>query len=270
MTVKGRVSAAIAEGMAADVTGWNLDRFGDRMTTTSPPWDYRELVDGAVSAAPGSLLDMGTGGGEWLADWLSSRRDAPCSRVVATESWPANVPVAAGRLAPLGVTVLRTDGALDNVDQGPSDRSGLLPFQAGSFDVVINRHESYRAREIRRILRPGGLFVTQQVVAGEEDLHRLLDLPVPQECRWTLRYAVDQAAEGGLTVLDAGVGTDLTTYHDVAPLVWYLRQVPWAVPGFDPKRDVERLRAVQERIDRFGPVPVRRSYFWLRATRRSS
>lgn len=258
----------IAEGLAADTAGWDFDRFDDRMVTTPPPWDYRALVDAAASPDLGCLLDLGTGGGEWLAGWLADRTDGRRPRVVATESWSPNVPVAGRRLAPLGVLVVRTDGALDNVEQGPVDHSGLLPFRAASFDVIINRHESYRPQEVARVLRPGGTFVTQQVAADDGALHHLLGLPAPPEGDWTLRYAVNQAAEGGLTVLDAGVGADVTTYHDVAPLAWYLRQVPWAVPGYDPVREPDRLRGVQRHIDTYGPLKIRRHHFWLRATRR--
>lgn len=259
----------IAEGLAADTTGWDFDRFHDRMVTTPPPWDYRALVDAATGAATDCLLDLGTGGGEWLAGWLCDRAGVRPPRVVATESWSPNVPVAGRRLAPLGVLVVRTDGALDNVEQGPADHSGRLPFRHASFDVIINRHESYRPQEVARVLRAGGTFVTQQVAADDGVLHRLLGLPAPPAGDWTLRYAVNQAAEGGLTVLDAGVGADVTTYHDVAPLAWYLRQVPWAVPGYDPVREPDRLRAVQRHIDTHGPLEIRRNHFWLRATRRT-
>ncbi|WP_203657495.1 class I SAM-dependent methyltransferase [Actinocatenispora rupis] len=258
----------IAEGLAADTSGWDFERFDGRMVSTPPPWDYRALIDAAAGPDTATLLDLGTGGGEWLAGWLDGRTTA-LPRVVAAESWPPNVPVAGRRLAPLGVTVVHTDGALDNVDQGPADRSGRLPFRGASFDAVVNRHSSYRPEEVARVLRPGGTFVTQQVAAGDGTLHRLLDLPVPPAGDWTLRYAVNQAAEGGLTVVDAGVGADVTTYHDVAPLAWYLRQVPWAVPGYDPVRDPDRLRRVQRYIDTHGPLEIRRHHFWLRAIRRT-
>jgi SAM-dependent methyltransferase len=263
--------AYIAEGLAADTAGWDFDRFATRMSTTPPPWRYGRLVDAAVGTGTGTLLDLGTGGGEWLSGWLSRRpAGRRPRRVLAIECWAPNVPVAARRLARHGVLVVAADGAQDNVEQGPADRSGRLPLADRSIDVIINRHESYRASEVARVLRPGGTFLTQQVACGESDLHRLLDLPEPEAGDWTLRYAVNQAAEGGLTVLDGGVGTDVTAYHDVAPLAWYLRQVPWAVPGFDPARDAERLRAVQHRIDADGPAEVRRRHFWFRAIRRAT
>jgi SAM-dependent methyltransferase len=265
--VSDRSATVIAEGLAADTAGWDFGRFAGRMVVTAPPWDYHALVEDIVGPDTSALLDMGTGGGEWMAGWLSGRPTRP-AMTVATECWPPNVPVAAGRLKPFGVTVVRAEGAADNIDQGPDDRSGRLPFRSGRFDVVINRHESYRPAEIARVLRPGGMFLTQQVATGGRDLHELLGLPLPDPGCWSLRYAVDQAAAGGLTVLDGAVGEELTVFHDAAPLLWYLRQVPWTVPGFDPSRDLNRIRAAQRHIDQHGPVQIRRPHFWFRATRR--
>ena len=34
-----------------------------------------------------------------------------------------------------------------------------------SFDLVINRHEIFGAKEVFRALKPGGLFLTHQVGA---------------------------------------------------------------------------------------------------------
>lgn len=263
------VSALIDEGLAADTAGWDFDRFADRQSSTPPPWDYGML---AAGVATGPLLDMGTGGGEWLEGWLGECEPVP-RPVLATEGWAPNVPVAGARLRRLGVTVVQVDGAIDNVDRDAQDWSGRLPFASDSFATVLNRHESYAATEVARVLRPGGTFLTQQVGSdGERGLRELLDLPAepadPAAAHWTLRFAVDQAAAGGLTVVDGGVGTETTSYHDIAPLVWFLRQVPWALPGFDPGRERDRLRAVQDRIDHDGLVRVRRPYFWFRATQR--
>ncbi|TMR08590.1 hypothetical protein ETD86_47130 [Nonomuraea turkmeniaca] len=71
-------------------------------------------------------------------------------RTVVTEGYAANVPVARRRLEPLGVEVTETTG----------------PFPAGSFGLIINRHEAYDPREIGRLLADGGTFVTQQVGAA--------------------------------------------------------------------------------------------------------
>jgi SAM-dependent methyltransferase len=69
----------------------------------------------------------------------------------ATEAYAPNVPVAKKRLEPLGVRVT----AIDDDDS--------LPFDDAGFDLVLNKHESFSPAEVRRILRPGGTFLTQQV-----------------------------------------------------------------------------------------------------------
>jgi SAM-dependent methyltransferase len=232
-----------------------------RLTDTHPPWSFREVVT-AHAAGVTSMLDMGTGGGEQLARLASL---PPLT--VATESWPPNVPVAARRLRPLGVRVVQTEGAPDNDEQAPDEPLGRLPFRDRAFELVTNRHESFNAREVARVLAAGGTFLTQQVGDDAADLHDLLGLPAPPP-RWTLALAERQVRAAGLDV-EAGDSAVVTmTFADVGVLGWYLRQVPWAVPGFDIGRDRDRLRAVHRRIAESGPATVRQRQFWLRATRR--
>ena len=61
-----------------------------------------------------------------------------------------NAPVARDRLRPLGVDVVNAS----------SERT---PWADASFDLVLSRHEAIEPAEIARILRPGGVFLTQQV-----------------------------------------------------------------------------------------------------------
>ncbi|MGH9055733.1 MAG: hypothetical protein ACRDYY_07715 [Acidimicrobiales bacterium] len=48
-----------------------------------------------------------------------------------------------------------------------------------------------------------------------------------------LDLLVAQIAVGGLEVEDAGCGVETVTFADIGALAWYLRMVPWAVPGLD-------------------------------------
>ncbi|TDC76560.1 class I SAM-dependent methyltransferase [Streptomyces hainanensis] len=110
---------------------------------------HPELARARVAAAD-RLLDVDTGGGELLASLGPLPRHS-----WATEGWPPNVAVARERLEPLGVTVLPTPG------------SEALPLPDASVDVVLNRHGRLAAREVARVLRPGGVLLTQQV--GSDD-----------------------------------------------------------------------------------------------------
>src|SRR5688572_8214886 len=110
-----------------------------------PPWDY-EARARALAAQAGTLLDLGTGGGEVLSRVLAGYT----GRAVATEEWVRNAPIAARRLQAAGARVVRAD-------------SYHLPFDAAGFELVLNRHEALRPAEVARVLAPGGTVLTQQI-----------------------------------------------------------------------------------------------------------
>jgi SAM-dependent methyltransferase len=240
-----------AEAMAAPFSGWDFSWLDTRTSTEPLPWRYEEEVAGYATTTR-TMLDMGTGGGEVLA---RLRRPA---MAVATESWPPNVPVAAHRLRPLGVGVVQTEGAPDN-DTQRDDMPDTMPFRDGSFDLVTNRHESFSAAEVARILAPGGVFVTQQVdYRNDDDLYRLLAMDVPEGPDSWLPLAQRQLASAGLRVITARTGSERTRFHDVAAVVYYLRVVSWAIPGYGR----EKLRAAWADPDRW-PADVRTRRFLL-------
>jgi hypothetical protein len=216
----------------------------------------------SVLARP--LLDLGTGGGEWLAA-LPVRPP----RTVATEAWQPNVDVARARLGPLGVTVVRAEGAPDNVDQNDDEQRSSLPFPDESFRLVVCRHEAYMPMEVARILVAGGHFVTQQVGGDYGDFYRLLGLPgLPRQARkWNLTLATAQLEAAGLRLLAAEEGEETTTFADVGAFVWYLRAVPWALPGFTASEHLSSLRELHARLVSDGPAAVCMPAFFLEATK---
>ncbi|MCC6191087.1 MAG: methyltransferase domain-containing protein [Anaerolineales bacterium] len=116
-----------------------------------PPWDYAAPARTLLAQA-GGVLDMGTGGGEVLAELLAGFG----GKAVATEAWPPNVAVAARRLAAAGARVVHCS-SLD------------LPFADAAFDLVLNRHEELDPAGVARVLRPGGRVPTQQIHPGYGD-----------------------------------------------------------------------------------------------------
>jgi SAM-dependent methyltransferase len=253
----------IAEAEAQPCRGWDFSWLGSRMITSALPWDYDALVLGRAHESP-DLLDLGTGGGERLAA-LPYRPP----RTVATEAWESNVDVAGARLRPLGVTVVRAEDAPDNTEQDPGEKRGRLPFPADSFHLVACRHEAFVAKEIARVLVAGGRFVTQQVGGNYDDFYRLLGLPPsPRSTQeWDLAFATAQVEAAGLRVLASGEGEQATSFTDVGAIVWYLKAVPWTVPGFSARKHLTRLRDLHARMERQGPVAVRLPAFYLEATK---
>ncbi len=247
------VDRLVRDALAVPFRGWDFTVLGDRIVLEPPPWRFEEMVDDAAARAS-SMLDMGTGGGEWL----SGRRRA--ARTVATEGWPPNVPVAAARLAPLGVAVVHDEGAVDNVDQETGPARGRLPFRRGAFDLVVNRHEAFAAGEVRRVLSPGGTFLTQQGSPGARPFHELIGLAPPPDRDVHLDLACAQLARAGFDVQDSAAGTATTVFADVGALAWYLANVPWAVPDFSPDRHRDALVALHG-----APIRVDAERFWVRA-----
>lgn len=247
-------NALLDSALDTPFRGWDFSALGDRITLVPPAWDFEQIVDDAAASAQ-SMLDLGTGGGEWLG----ARRHAPCT--VATESWPPNVAVAAARLVPRGVPVVHDEGALDNVAQTDDDSRGRLAFRTGSFDLVVSRHEAFAGAEIRRVLVTGGRFVTQQADSGSAEFHALLGRePASQPAEFTLELAVEQLERAGFAIDTAQTGSATTVFADIGALAWYLTNVPWAVPGFviDDHRDV--LLALHG-----APIPVTSARFLIEA-----
>ena len=114
-------------------------------------WDYREEILRYLTPEM-KILDIGTGGGEFLR-----ALNHPCENTAATENYPPNVVLCREVLIPLGVDFRPGSGE-------------TLSFEDGSFDMVINRNGDFCAGKIYQVLKPGGLFITQQV--GAENFGR--------------------------------------------------------------------------------------------------
>jgi SAM-dependent methyltransferase len=229
----------VAQAMAAPFTGWDFSWLARHSRTQGPAWDYPALVARFAQNAQ-TMLDMGTGGGEVL-----SRLPARAPRTVATEAWPPNVPVAGKRLASLGIPTVQDEGAVDNANQDGDTDQGRLPFHDESFDLVCNRHESFRAAEVSRVLAPGGTFVTQQVdYHSHDELIELLGLELPERPRSWLPLAERQVTDVGLVVEETGLGAQRIEFNDIAGIVYYLQIVSWDFPGYSLETHRQRLRAL--------------------------
>jgi hypothetical protein len=265
VTGSASVDELLAEAAAHPFRGWDFSWLGARMRI-EPPWDYTQLVLDAARDAT-DLLDMGTGGGEWLSEL--PRRPF---RTVATEAWPPNVPIAARRLRECGVPVVWDEGATDNVDQAGTDPRGRLAFRTGAFHLVVNRHEAFVAREVARVLTRDGRFVTQQVDDGNlDDCFALLDLGAPQAPAGTwLDEAVEQLETAGFRIDDARTGRETYRFADVGALAWYLQAVApqhaeWSEFEIAHHRDsFARLHAQAEGGD---PIVVRQKRLLVQARR---
>lgn len=225
----------VAAARAAPFQGWDFSWLRHRVDEQPVPWSFPELARHEIEKAD-RLLDIDTGGGENLA----ALRPLPAT-TVATEAWEPNVAAARASLGHLGVEVR-------------VHRHGdPLPAADGEFDLVLNRHGHFAPAQTWRVLRPGGVLLTQQVGADNDlELNEALGAPaVAHPDALTLDTAVTALRRTGFEIIDAREARPAMVFHDIAAVVYQLRAVPWQIPGFDIARYKPRLRrlhgAIRER-----------------------
>lgn len=230
----------LAEEQAAHIHGWDFSHIDGRYEEEQDlPWDYRATIRQHLTPAS-RLLDLDTGGGEFL---LSLKH--PYRLTAATEAYPPNVALCRQVLTPLGI------------DFREGDSIDPLPFADGSFDVVINRHGEYVPDEIARVLKPGGLFITQQVGADNDRALVELLLPDPPALPFPdqrLAIAARRFEQAGFTVLEGQEAWRPIRFFDVGALVWFARIIVWEFPGFSVERCLDRLLAAQALLEERGVI----------------
>jgi SAM-dependent methyltransferase len=249
------IFAAFLRDAEHTFAGWDFSYISDtgRMATEPLPWSYASLLLPHLRAA-GAMLDMGTGGGEFL-----SRLQPLPAMTVATEGYPPNVPIARDRLSPLGVQVVAIDEETDHT----------LPLANATFDLIINQHEYYDPHEVQRILKPGGQFITQQVGGGDiPPIRALFSDATPNEyAHWTRDYAVQELLDAGLMITSSAEAFRMARFYDIGALIYYLTAVSWDVPNFSVERHHDALFAIHQRIQNDGYVAVQEHRFIIQAHR---
>lgn len=239
-------------GLNQELHGWDFSWLSARTREEALPWDYRSLALEHIRGTD-SLLDIGTGGGEFLAALFTE----PGANLVdgaavqippltwASEGYPPNLPIARERLAPLGIQVADTSAP------------GEMPFPPESFSRIIDRHEGIPGAELARLLKPGGRYLTQQV-GGENciEFNQFLGGPDPTYRASTLAATVQDLETAGLRILQAREALPAWVFSDLAGVIFYLGAIPWQIPGYSVDGYREALRALDAHIRRTGSFTV--------------
>ena len=228
-----------AEEDCAFIKGWDFSHISGRyQEEENLPWDYEAIIRSHLQDDR-KLLDYDTGGGEFL---LSLHH--PYENTAATEGYPPNVALCKERLLPLGIDLRECSDA------------SKIPFADESFDMIINRHGDFDPSEIRRLLKPGGQFITQQV--GSENDRDLVELVLPGTEKpfphLNLKEQRRRFTEEGFTILQAEEVFSPITFYDVGAFVWFARIIEWEFPGFSVDRCFDRLLKMQKGLERDGRI----------------
>ena len=231
----------IQDALSLPFSGWDFAIMADRWKTNPLSWDYAAIARSRMKAIT-SMLDQDTGGGELL----SSLAPLP-AHTWANENYPPNIPVAYHRLAPMGVRLI-TDYT-----------STSIPLPDSSLDLILNRHGDYHEPELFRLLKPGGIFLTQQV--GSQNCIRLNTLIQDevdyQYASWTLGIISQQLKSSGFELLNVREEFPVTKFSDIGAVVFYLRIISWQIADFSVEKYRQKLFAIHQQILSHGPLQVR-------------
>lgn len=227
------------EEETAHIRGWDFSHISGRYREGEDlPWDYRQIVN-EYRREDCRLLDYDTGDGEFLL-----LLGHPYANTAATEGYPPNVALCQERLLPLGI------------DFRPCSDPARIPFPDEAFDLMINRHGSFDPAECCRLLKPGGVFVTQQV--GSDNDRELVEMVLPDapppfpDMRLSIQR--ERFREAGFEILRAEEAFPPIVFTDIGAFVWFARIIEWEFPGFSVERCLPRLLELQRKLEAEGQI----------------
>ncbi|MCO7124568.1 class I SAM-dependent methyltransferase [Sporolactobacillus shoreicorticis] len=231
----------------ADFQGWDFSHLTGRWESEHLPWNYREIVLDHLNSTD-QLLDMGTGGGEFL---LSLHH--PYHNTSVTEAWEPNIQLIEKQLAPLGIHIYTSENEED------------IPCQDNMFDLIINQHAGMNISDIKRTLKPNGLFITKQVGADNNDTlsKRLIpeyQRPYPHN---TLKQVVEDLKQADFQIEQQLEYFPYLRFYDVGAIVYYATIISWEFPGFSVERCFDTLYLLHKQIERQGYVQTNEHRFLI-------
>ncbi len=217
-------------------SGWDFSYINSRFVEFPLTWSYYSKVL-QLKRMSESLLDLGTGGGEFLAS-LAPLPNHTC----ATEGYDPNFSTAKRKLKPLGVKVVFC-------------KNESLPFDDEEFELVIDRHAPHNPNEVYRVLKQNGIFITQQV--GEKNIQNLkLILTGIQksqnEGEGNLEFASNELESAGFEILEGKEDFTQLRIFDVGALVYWLKAIIFEFPDFTIEKYYDKLVEINDHIKENG------------------
>lgn len=233
--------------------GWDFSYFyiTERMVQFPLSWNYANKVMSKLKDI-NTLLDMGTGGGEYL----SKIKPLP-KKTYATEYYKPNIQIAKINLKPFGIKVI----GLENHNS--------LPFNNNFFDLIINRHSTYEENEIFRIIKNKGCFITQQV-GGKNNIKINEDLQTNYKSEQNdrdLDHAVKKLIAAGFKIIEKKEEYPISRFYDIGALIYYLKAISWQINDFNIEKYHDRLKNIHDKIIKNGYYETNAHRFYILAAK---
>ena len=186
------------------------------------------------------LLDIGTGGGEFLL-----KLNHPYSNTYVTEGYKPNYELCLKKLVPLGIKVYNYVGD-EHFDK----------INDNEFDIVINRHESYNESELRRILKPNGIYITQQVGAyNNKDLATFFDdSHIDNFPELTLNNSIERLQKENFEIIYSDEYYPILKFYDLGAIAYFCKIIEWEFNNFNVLKYIDKFLLLQDELNKNGYI----------------
>lgn len=213
--------------------GWDFSRV--RFSRDPIPWDY-ETITPRFLRLDDIVLDIGTGGGERLLQLADHLGEA-----IGIDHDPIMIETAKQNLTEADQADIADKVTFEVMN------AEALSFADETFDTVLSRQAPVDTSEVLRVLRPGGLFITQQI--GPWNTQNILQTfgYQPEHDASITEHYTQKFRKAGCKVLARGAYDVAYYFEDVESLIFWMKAVP-VPPDFDITRHAPQ---VQKIIDQF-------------------
>ena len=228
-----------------EIIGWDFSKTNNYIVEEEIPWNYKDIInkyrkDGDI------LLDMGTGGGEFLISL-----NHPYNNTYITESYEPNIKLCKERLESLGINV------------NPINDDSNLPFKDNFFFIIINIHESYDIKEVKRILKPKGIFITQQVdyrdiLSLSKKINKDFKTLFPDA---NMEKHLKNMNENGFEIIYNDEAFLDLKFLDIKAIIFYATSIPWSFPDFSVENKFNELLDIYTEINEKGYIKTEQGRF---------
>lgn len=216
----------------AKLKGWDFSQV--RVIEEGPRIDYSKVVETHLGSNK-ILLDTGTGGGERLKTFAPKVREA-----IGIDVDRKMIKTAAENLG---------KSSLHNVNLILCD-SEKMPIARAHIDIVTDRHAPFNAKEVSRILKPGGTFITQQVSEGDKRNFKEVfqrGQSYGEKSGTLKKRYLRELREAGIRIIEERTVNTTEYYESINDVIFLLANTP-IIPDFDFKKEQDKLTKIEEKF----------------------
>lgn len=145
--------------------------------------------------------------------------------------------------------------ATENLDKNDPHNVNLIlccsekmPIAGTSIDVIIDRHAPLNAKEVSRILKSNGIFITQQVSEGDKRNFKKVfqrGQSYGKKTGTSKRRYLKELREAGIRIIEEQTVNTIEYYQSMDDVIFLLANTP-IIPDFNFEKEQEKLQKIEE------------------------